>query len=167
MKSNNHYELAFREMLRQRKISYVEVNEAHRSSFANVQLKSFDFIVYLPDKRNLIVDIKGRKAKPGKKKDWLFDPWVTQEDIKSLETWQHIFGETFCTSFVFAFWLSERNSVSLFESFELNDRYYRFLAIHLNDYRQYMKTRSQKWKTVTIPRATFTELAFDFCQLLG
>jgi hypothetical protein len=85
MKSNNHYELAFREMLRQRKISYVEVNEAHRSSFANVQLKSFDFIVYLTDKRNLIVDIKGRKAKPGKKKDWLFDPWVTQEDIKSLE----------------------------------------------------------------------------------
>ncbi len=165
MKSNNHYEHAFRELLQQKKISYVEVNEAHRTAFADVKLKSFDFIVYLPDKRNLIVDVKGRKARPGKKNNWIFDPWVTLEDIEALSKWQVIFGETFIATFVFAFWLSDNNNVTLFEPFELHNRFYRFSAIYLDDYRRYIKSRSQRWNTVTIPKAAFVELSSDFYKL--
>ncbi len=166
MKSNNHYEIAFREFLRQKKIPYVQVDESHRSAFAQVKIKSFDFIVYPNDKRNLLVDVKGRKAKPAKKGDWLFDPWVGREDIDALEVWQKVFGEEFSACFIFAFWLSDNNSVSLFEPFEFCDRYYRFSMIYLDDYRAYIKTRSEKWNTITIPRAVFSELAIDVNQLL-
>jgi hypothetical protein len=160
MKRNNHYELAFEHLLRTRKLPYVAVNEAHRSAFAQVDLKSFDFIVYLPDKRNLIVDIKGRKARPGKK-DWCFDPWVGREDLETLTTWQTIFGKSFAASFIFAFWLSDPGSVDLFEPFRFREQYYRFYAIYLDDYRDYIRTRSDGWGTVTIPHEVFKELAWN------
>jgi hypothetical protein len=160
MKKANHYEAAFEHLLRERKLPYVAVNEAHRSAFAKADLKSFDFIVYRPDRRNLIVDIKGRKAKPGKK-GWLFDPWVGREDLETLLTWQEIFGRSFAATFVFAFWLSDKGAVDLFEPFKFHEEYYRFYAIYMNDFRDYARTRSDGWGTVTIPHEVFRELAWN------
>ncbi len=165
MKRDNHYESAFETLLRQRALPYVAVNEAHRAAFAQMELKSFDFIVYLPRQRNLLVDIKGRKAKPGKK-DWLFDPWVSREDIEALATWQEIFGKSFAATFVFAFWLSDFNHINMFEPFQFREQYYRFFAIYLDDYRHYVKSRSPRWQTLTIPRKVFHELAWNVDQLL-
>jgi len=163
MKPDNHYETAFEQFLQRRALPYVAVNEAHRAAFAEVQLKSFDFVVYLPQQRNLLVDIKGRKAKPGKK-DWLFDPWVGREDMQSLAKWKEVFGDSFAACFVFAFWLGDLGHVSMFEPFQFRDQYYRFYAIYLDDYRQYLKERSAKWQTLTIPRKVFQELAWNLDQ---
>ncbi|MFA5865196.1 MAG: HYExAFE family protein [Phycisphaerae bacterium] len=163
MKLHNHYESAFQNLLQQRALPYVGVDEAHRAAFAQVQLKSFDFIVYLPHQRNLLVDIKGRKAQPGKQ-DWLFDPWVGREDIEALSTWQEIFGNSFAAAFVFVFWLSDFNRIELFEPFKFREQYYRFYAIYLDDYRQYIKPRSSRWDTITIPRGVFQELAWNLDQ---
>jgi hypothetical protein len=160
MKKDNHYESAFEHLLRQRALPYVAVNEAHRSAFAQAELKSFDFLVYLPKQRNLIVDIKGRKAKPGKK-GWLFDPWVGEEDIGALTSWQEIFGKEFAAVFVFAFWLSDLNHVEMFEPFQFRDQYYRFYAVYLDDYRDYLRPRSTSWNTVTVPRDVFRELGWN------
>jgi hypothetical protein len=160
MKRDNHYELAFEQLLRQRSLPYVAVDEVHRAAFADVNLKSFDFIVYMPDRRNLLVDIKGRKAHPSKT-DWSYDPWITQEDIDALTTWQGVFGKSFAAVFVFAFFLEDLGRVNLFEPFKFRDRYYRFYAIYLDDYRDYVKPRSQRWDTVTIPREVFRELAWN------
>jgi len=152
--------MAFEQFLRQRALHYVAVDEAHRSAFAQVQLKSFDFIVYLPNQRNLLVDIKGRKAKPGKN-GWLYDPWVGREDIDALSTWQEIFGRSFAATFVFAFWLEDMNCVESFEPFRFREQSYRFYAIYLDDYRDYIKLRSTRWNTITIPRAVFHELGWN------
>lgn len=165
MKRDNHYERAFEALLRGRGLPYVAVDEAHRAIFAQVELKSFDFIVYLPRQRNLLVDIKGRKARPGKK-DWLFDPWVSGEDIEALSAWQEIFGGSFAATFVFSFWLSDFNHIDMFEPFQFREQYYRFYAIYLDDYRHYAKSRSPRWKTLTIPRGVFHELAWNVDQLL-
>ena len=165
MKKGNHYESAFQNLLDQRALPYVAVNENHRAAFAEVKLKSFDFLVYLPSQRNLLVDIKGRKSKPSKN-DWLFDPWVGREDIDALENWQEIFGKSFAAAFVFAFWLCDFNHVQMFEPFRYQDHYYRFYAIYLDDYKKYMKPRSAKWNTITIPRGVFHELAWDLDQFL-
>jgi hypothetical protein len=165
MKRDNHYEAAFEGLLQQRALPYVAVDEAHRAAFAHMELKSFDFIVYLPHQRNLLVDIKGRKAKPGKR-DWLFDPWISREDIAALTTWQEIFGHSFAATFVFAFWLSDFNHLDMFEPFQFREHYYRFYAVYLDDYRPYMKTRSPKWETLTIPRKVFRELGWNVDQFL-
>jgi len=166
MKADNHYEIAFEHLLRERSLPYVAVDESHRAAFAEVHLKSFDFVVYLPEQRNLLVDIKGRKARAGKK-DWLYDPWISREDIESLTAWQEVFGGSFAACFVFAFWLSEFSAVSMFEPFRFRDQYYRFYAVYLDDYRQYVTDRSAKWGTVTIPRKVFGELAWNLDQFLS
>ena len=155
--------MAFEHLLRRRALPYVAVNEAHRAAFADVQLKSFDFIVYLPAQRNLIVDIKGRKSRPGRK-DWLVDPWIGREDLDALGSWQQIFGPSFAAVFVFAFWLSDFNRIEMFEPFRFQDQYYRFYAVYLDDYRHYAKTRSPRWNTLTLPRKVFRELAWDLDQ---
>lgn len=165
MKVDNHYEAAFQHLLQGRALPYVAVDEARRAAFAAVDLKSFDFIVYLPNQRNLLVDIKGRKAKAGKK-DWLFDPWVSRGDVEGLRAWQEIFGKSFAATFVFGFWLSDFNRVAMFEPFRFRDQYYRFYAIYLDDYCHYARARSPKWDTLTIPRKVFHELAWDVDSLL-
>jgi hypothetical protein len=114
----------------------------------------------MPERRNLLVDIKGRKAHPAKN-DWSYDPWITQDDIDALTTWQGVFGKSFAAVFVFAFLLEDIGRVNLFEPFKFQERHYRFFAIYLDDYRDYVKPRSQRWKTVTIPREVFRELAWN------
>jgi hypothetical protein len=67
VQSRHHYEQAFEQYLRVRRLPYVSVNEARKTllpvpsgSDGLESLKSFDFVIYGPD-QNLLVDIKGRK----------------------------------------------------------------------------------------------------------
>lgn len=60
MLRHNHYELAFEAYLRQRRQPYVAVNEQKRALMADEDLKSLDFIVSVPGRQNLLIDIKGR-----------------------------------------------------------------------------------------------------------
>ena len=59
-----HYEAAFEDYLRTRRITYVAIDEAKRAAFAGATLKSFDFLVHPRLGANFIVDVKGRKVPP-------------------------------------------------------------------------------------------------------
>ena len=65
-KKTSHYEAAFEDYLRHHGLPYIAVDEAKRSLFGTAKLKSFDFVVYRPNGTNLLVDVKGRVAAPGK-----------------------------------------------------------------------------------------------------
>ena len=163
MRRSNHYEAAFEHLLRGKALPYVAVDEAKRALFASVELKSFDFVVYLPGKRNLLIDIKGRKARPSRR-GWYFDCWITRSDLEALGAWEEVFGEQFAAAFVFAFWLADPDRVGLFDTFRFHSRAYRFLTVYLDDYRHYVRRRLDRWDTVTIPQSAFRELAFEFDQ---
>lgn len=169
MKRSNHYEAAFEQFVREKGLTCIAVDEAKRAIFGAVELKSFDFIAYVPgmgnSSRSLLIDIKGRKAR-GTKRGWSFDCWVSQSDIEALDTWQHVFGGGFAATLVFAFWLSDLEHVDLFEPFEFRNRYYRFLAVPLDDYRRHLRPRSARWNTVSIPRSIFKTIAVDFNDLI-
>ncbi len=61
---DNHYEAAFEAWLQSRAIAYVAVDEAKRSRWADLSLKSLDFIVSLPGVQ-LLIDVKGRRFPSG------------------------------------------------------------------------------------------------------
>ena len=163
-----HYDAAFEHYLRANAIPYVAVDEAKRAVHADAvprQLKSFDFVVYSSSGPNLLIDVKGRKhsGRTGRS----LQNWVTDEDVRCLETWRGIFGEGFEAAFAFLFWCDAQPPDALFhEVFVYGERWYAVLAVTLQGYREHMRRRSAKWNTVSIPAAAFTELATPLKQLL-
>ncbi len=61
MKRHVHYEVAFEDYLRSRGVPYVAVDEARKAVFVGTEVKSFDFLVYVPDGRKLNDDVTGSK----------------------------------------------------------------------------------------------------------
>jgi len=164
MRRSNHYEAAFEDLLRAKGLPYVAVDETKRALFASARLKSFDFLVYLPDRPNLLVDVKGRKARGGRRA-WSFDAWVGREDLDALKRWEEVFGPGFSAVLVFAFELANLEHVSLFEAYHFRGGYYRFFLLSLADYLAHCRPRSAKWRTSVVPRAVFRRLAVDFADL--
>lgn len=165
---NNHYEAAFEAYLRHRAVPYVAVDEARRALFAEVRLKSLDFIVYSRQERNLLVDVKGRRfPSGGGRTRRLWENWATAEDIDCLARWEEVFGSGFHAVLVFAYNIVEARYLRLFpDRFEHRARQYGFLAVVLNDYRAHMKTRSPGWDTVSLPGRVFREQVQPFHALL-
>src|SRR5262245_33635932 len=66
-----HYEQAFEHYLRSNRVPYVAVDEAKKAlapaGRGPSSLKSFDFVVYAPQ-RNLLIDVKGRMFGRGRAK---------------------------------------------------------------------------------------------------
>jgi len=70
---DNHYEAAFEEYLRAKRLPYVAVDEARRSILADGRsIKSLDFIVSSPSETTWLVDVKGRRfpSGDGQKQYW-------------------------------------------------------------------------------------------------
>lgn len=165
---NNHYEAAFEAYLRHQGIPYVAVDESRRALFAEVRLKSLDFIVYSQHSRNLLVDVKGRRfPSGGKRSRRLWESWVPAEDIESLGRWEEVFGSDFHAVLAFAYNITEERYLGLFhDRFEHRGRQYGFVGVRLEDYRGNMKTRSPKWGTVSLPSRVFREHARAFQSFL-
>lgn len=163
-----HYDQAFEQYLRDRTIPYIAVDEAKRALQAGrppKSLKSFDFVVYSQSGPNLLVDVKGRKhaSRPGRS----LDNWVTEADVRSLEAWERIFGREFRGAFAFLYWCQREPPGVLFhEVFESAGRWYAVLAITLANYQRYMKRRSPRWGTLSIPADAFAQLAVPLKQLI-
>ncbi|MCA9070064.1 MAG: HYExAFE family protein, partial [Planctomycetaceae bacterium] len=100
----NHYDAAFEEFLRHRRVPYVAVDETRRSLLNEVSLKSPDFIVSPPRGDNWLIDIKGRKfPSGGDKQSHLWENWATRDDIDSMLRWQDVFGAGFRSVLVFSY----------------------------------------------------------------
>lgn len=165
---NNHYEAAFEAYLRSRGVPYVAVDEARRALFAEVRLKSLDFIVYSDRGRNLLVDVKGRRFPSGAGRSrHLWESWATREDTESLARWQEVFGADFQAVLAFAYNIVEERYRDRFaDRFEYRGRQYGFVAIPLEQYRAHMKVRSPGWGTVSVPSRVLRENSQPFHTLL-
>ena len=160
-----HYEAAFEDFLRRKGLPYIAVDEAKKALFAGAKLKSFDFVVYRPEGKNLLVDVKGRKLNPASAST--FQNWTTREDIDDLRQWQEIFGEGFSAMFLFMYYWPDRPETSpLKEMFLHHEKWYGTLGISVADYREFMKPRSEAWGTVHLPAKEFRRLAKPFEEWL-
>ena len=159
-----HYEAAFEDYLRRNGLPYIAVDEAKKALFAGAKLKSFDFVVYRPNGKNLLVDVKGRKLSPTSSS---LQNWTTREDIDDLRQWQDIFGSDFCAMFLFMFhWPSTPETTPLKDLFLHRERWYSMLAISVTDYREFIRRRSLAWNTVHLPVKEFQRLAKPFDEWL-
>lgn len=148
--------------LRGREIPFVPVDESRRAIFAGEKIKSFDLILHAPGRRRWIVDVKGRQfpylAEDGAKRYW--ENWVTREDIDGLREWEAVFGDAFEGCFVFAYLLDgppDRWPAGRPHAFR--DAYYAFLSVTLAQYAEHCRPRSASWDTVSVPTATFRQIA--------
>jgi hypothetical protein len=165
MKRHVHYEAAFEDYLRASGVPYVAVDEARKAVFVGTDVKSFDFLVYAPGDRKLIVDVKGRKF-GGASSTW--QCWVNAADVEGLAEWERVFGEGYQSVFAFAYWLAEPTPTPLFDTLhEHGGRRYAFLAVPLADYRAGMKPRSKRWDTVSLPSQYFRQVFVPMARLLG
>jgi hypothetical protein len=145
MQRRHHYEQAFEEYLRARRIPYVAVDEARkallpRGPVATVRtpedigtaasLKSFDFMIY-GQGTNLLVEVKGRQVKhrarptperapklfaaPVRLTTGRLESWVTLEDVQSLQRWEGLFGPEFQAAFIFVYWCESQPPDALFQ----------------------------------------------------
>lgn len=165
--SDNHYERAFENWLIDHKIEYVVIDEYKTAEFGHPEIKSFDFLLHLNDGQIVITEVKGRSYRGiTLKKLAGFECWVTSEDIEGLVQWQKIFGEqSRQTSAVIVFAYKVENIDVDFdgmEFFEFDSNRYIFFCARLDDYRKFMRRRSPKWKTVTLPADKFRKCAVQF-----
>lgn len=161
-KRHNHYEAAFEDYLRSRQIAYVAVDEKRRAVEAGGSLKSVDFIVS-PERDDRtaasrwLVDVKGRRFPSGRQ---YWRNWTTDEELDCLARWGERFGAGFHGVLVFAYELiGDRSPVPAHEVHYYRDRPYAFVAIGADDYRRAARPLSARWGTVSVPTATFRQLA--------
>jgi len=156
-----HYEAAFEDYVRSRGWPYVSVDEQKRAIFAGARVKTFDFLVYPPDRPACLVDVKGRQfpyeCAGGGKHYW--ENWITRRDMEGLRQWKRVFGDGFDPVIVFVYWL--RGLLDPGPSAEVHafrNQYYAFLWVDAEDYGAHARSRSAKWDTVSVPRAAFRRM---------
>ncbi len=156
---DNHYEAAFEEYLRARRVPYVAVDEARRSLLPEASLKSLDFIVSSSSGNTWLVDVKGRRFPSGEQKQY-WKNWSTRDDLVSLSRWEKLFGERFVGLFVFAYNIhGDRAPLPTEQLFEFRGGLYGFVAIRLAAYAAHARQISPRWDTVAMSVERFRELA--------
>ena len=166
-KRDNHYEVAFEALLRERQIGYVAVDEARRSLLAERSLKSLDFIVTARSGWSWLVDVKGRRFPSGEGKQY-WKNWSTRDDLESLAQWEGLFGQQFGGLFVFAYnVVGRRAPLPRDQLFSFRGALYGFVAIRRHDYASLARPISSRWDTLAIPRDRFREIAAPFDAFVG
>lgn len=166
MDRSNHYEAAFEAYLKWHRLCYVAVDEARRSQFGGVSLKSLDFIVYGAAGARLLIDVKGRRFPTGAegRQRRVWECWSTRDDIDGLEHWGKLFGPAYQGLLVFAYQVLP--GVEVDEKAEdlwtWGGRRYLLRAVAAEDYRKHLRVRSPKWGTVCVPGPAFRAIARPF-----
>lgn len=164
----NHYERAFENWLIDSRISYEAVDEHKRAAFGHAGVKSFDFLLHPREGQTIIAEVKGRTFKGTSLAQLAgFECWVTAEDVDGLLKWQQALGAGHQAAFVFAY-RAENIDVDFDgkDVFEFDANRYVFFCIALENYRTFMKRRSPKWKTVTLPAEKFRDCAVPISEFL-
>ena len=163
----NHYEQAFGSWLIDNHVRYIAVDEQKRSALGRSRIKNFDYLLKPPARQIIIAEVKGRKFKGASfEKLTGLECWVTTDDIDGLANWQQVFGQGHTAAFIFAYEI-ENIDVDFDgrEVFQFDGNRYAFFAIKLNDYRKFMKIRSPRWQTVTLPADKFRQCAVQISEL--
>ncbi len=168
----NLYERAFENWLRDNRIHFIAIDERKRAIFERSKIKSFDFLLYPSNRQSgadvIIAEVKGRKFRGVSFANLAgFECWVTADDVDGLVGWQRIFGDGHVVVFVFAYAI-EKIDVDFDgrEAFDIDGDRFVFFAVKLDDYRAFMKLRSPKWKTVTLPADKFRQCAVQIEEFL-
>lgn len=167
-KSKNHYETAFENWLKDNRIKYTTIDQSKRTSLDEIRLKSFDYILYPPDNPTLICELKGRTFKGVSFENLTgLECWIQAADIEGLLHWQKEFGGESTAYIIFAYRI-ENVDVDFDgrEVFEIDGQRYLFFAVKLDDYKEKMKLRSPKWKTVTLGADNFRKSVTGLENLL-
>jgi len=166
-KGSNHYERAFSCWLVDSGIRHIGVDETKRTALGRFRIKSFDYLLYPPGGKIIIAEVKGRAFK-GKtfKGTRGFECWVPTDDVAGLAQWQQILGAGHRGVFVFAYHII-RIDVDMDgrTAFEFDGRRYIFFGVTVDDYRSFMKIRSLRWQTVTLPAEKFRDCAVEMVSL--
>ena len=191
-----HYELAFEDYLRARKLPYVAVHEARRAIGAAGPIKAFDFIVYSRRAFNLLVDVKGRRLEPLRDRrpqepdptapvqpplidvgailpvvpsSTFWQNWSTVDDLTGLDRWQRAFGPDFRPLLAFAYDLGKADVVhtGFDDTHVYRDRAYGLVAVSLEAYQRHQRPRSARWQTVYVPQRIFKLICRPLSYFLG
>jgi len=164
----NKYERAFENWLKDSRIQYIAIDDHKKAVFARCKIKSFDFLLYPRSGRTIIAEVKGRKFRGTSfAKLTALECWVTTEDVDGLARWQQIFGPGHQAVFVFAY--GAENIDVDFDGrpvYEFDENRFIFFCIKLDDYRSFMKRRSPKWQTVTLPADKFRQCVLEINEFL-
>ena len=100
---SNHYEAAFEGFIRSLRVPCVAIDEAKRAICGDEgEVKNPDFLLYPRFGTNLVVEVKGKRAKNKRgRRDW--ENWVTTDDLDGLVRWQAMFGPGFRAVLAFAY----------------------------------------------------------------
>jgi len=165
-----HYELAFEDYLRGRRLPYVAVHEARRAVGATGPVKAFDFVVYSRRALNLLVDVKGRRLPKRKTRVSRFHQnWATVDDLTGLDRWQRAFGPDFRALLAFAYEMRpDQAEASGFDDIHVyRGRAYGLLGVSLEAYQRHQRPRSPRWQTVFVPQRVFRLICRPMSYFLG
>lgn len=127
-------------------------------------IKSFDFVVY-GRSSHLLVDVKGRKVARARSATGTgrLESWVTEDDVRSLNQWQSLFGAGYQPVFLFLYWWESQPPDGLFDDvFEHAGKWYAGRIVRLDDYAALMRVRSPRWRTVHLSRSDFDRVSTPF-----
>ena len=157
--------------MRTARLCYVAVNEGKRSTMEEEPVKSLDFVVQPSPESRLLIDVKGRQFPGGKATEprFIWQNWCTQEDIDGLLRWEHQFGNGSQALLVFMYHLLPSVDIPLGtdDLWIWKKRRYLIRAISVQSYREVMRVRSPKWKTVHLKMADFRSLIRPFREWIN
>jgi hypothetical protein len=158
-KRENPYEAAFAAYLREWRIPYVAINEAHRALWGEGSIKNLDFLVSPPGAGCWLIDVKGRRFPAGTRQQY-WKNWTTRDDLHGMASWEGLFGQGSGGLLVFAFLLTgELSPVPPEELYCHQRQWYAFLAMRWHTYASAARPISPRWGTVAMAARRFRELA--------
>lgn len=161
----NHYENAFEHWLGVVGVPYRAVADHRRLGRDRFEVKVFDYLLYPPDSRPQLIEVKGRKLflnrSASHRRAW--DCWITAADLTGLSRWQSAFGDDFAAGFLFAYWLADADPQKPLpaECHWYAGRCYLFYGLDLADYSELRRTRSARWKTLDLAPQDFQRHAWS------
>jgi hypothetical protein len=159
-----HYETAFEDLLKNRKILYIAINESKRptipdKSIKNKSIKNFDFIIFSKNGKYL-VDVKGKSFPYRRGRRLLYwENWVSEGDLEGLNLWQEKFGENFRSIIVYLYLIKNEKDIEKFKNtHHYKNKTYGIVGISLEDFLKNRRPRSRKWRAFYVPREKFENL---------
>ncbi|MCI0499049.1 MAG: HYExAFE family protein [Planctomycetales bacterium] len=167
----NLYEQVFEYWLKENHVPFVFIDQAKRIPQEQGDIKNFDFLLWPDSPRPLLTEVKGRTfhgtSLAGLKG---LDGWVTFEDVQALSCWLGVFQKEKLDAnavFVFVFRLEQIDvETDGWPVYDCSGQRFLLLAVPLERYRDRMKLRSPRWRTVCLAPGDFRAVAVPVSTML-